>query len=71
MRGGPRGEGFEFGARIAASDLARELEALPELDALVELAFVVDDVPAGDRIVLAPDQLPTASRIRVAVTEIA
>jgi hypothetical protein len=69
--GGPGGEGFAFGARVSASDLARELAVLPELDALVELAFVVDDIPAGEQFTLAPDRLPTAGLIRVTVTELA
>jgi hypothetical protein len=42
---------------------------LADLDALAELAFVVDAVPAGERVALAPDRLPTAGRIRVVVTE--
>jgi predicted phage baseplate assembly protein len=67
--GGPGGDGFAFGASISASDLARELAVLADLDALAELAFVVDAVPAGERVALAPDRLPTAGRIRVVVTE--
>ncbi len=69
--GGPGGEGFPFGARVSSSDLARELAALPDLDALVELAFVVDDIPVGEQFSLAADRLPTAGLIRVSVTELA
>jgi hypothetical protein len=69
--GGPGGEGFAFGARISASDLARELAVLRDLDALAALTFVVDDAPAGERVSLGPERLPTAGRIRVSVTEIA
>jgi hypothetical protein len=68
--GGPDGAGFAFGARISASDLARELAVLPGLDALVELVFIVDDIPAGEQFALAPDRLPTAGTIRVTVTEL-
>lgn len=71
VTGGPADTGFAFGARLAASDLARALRALRGLDAVVELAFVVDGTPAGEIVELGADRLPAAGAVHVSLTELA
>lgn len=71
VMGGPGEAGFAFGARLAASDLARALRALPGLDAIAELAFVVDGTPAGEIVELGADRLPAAGAVRISLTELA
>ncbi len=67
---GADGDGFPFGARLAASDLARAVAGVAGVDAIVGLAFVVDGLPQGEGVVLGPDRLPTAGEVRVSLTEV-
>lgn len=67
---GGDGGGFSFGARVASSDLARAVARLPGVDAIVALAFLVDGIPQGETLQLAPDRLPTAGVVRVLLTEV-
>ncbi|BDV31543.1 baseplate J/gp47 family protein [Microbacterium terricola] len=57
LRGGGDGAGWDFGAGVHLSDLARVLEAVEGVDAVTDLALTLDDVPVGDSALVRPDQI--------------
>ena len=64
LRGGPDGDGWDFGAAVHLSDIARVLEAVPGVDAVTDLVLTRDGVPAGDsvRIARRPGRLRRPAR---------
>ena len=65
LRGGPEGEGWDFGAAVHLSDIARVLEAVPGVDAATDLVLTRNAVPAGDSIRIARDQVVCAGPLAV------
>jgi predicted phage baseplate assembly protein len=65
LRGGPDGNGWDFGAPVQFSDLARVLEGVRGVDAVTELVITRDAVPAGDTVRVAADQIVCAGALVV------
>jgi predicted phage baseplate assembly protein len=63
--GGPDGQGWEFGRDVFASDLASIIEHVPGVAALVRVEFLVDEVPAGDRVSVPAGYVVAAGPVRV------
>jgi Baseplate J-like protein. len=65
LTGGPDGRGWPFGRSVCVSDVAAVLEAVPGVDYVKRLQLLVDDVPNGDVVTVAPDRIVVAGTFSI------
>jgi hypothetical protein len=65
LSGGPRGEGWPFGRDIYLSDVAAILNRIPSIDAVVELALLLDGSPVGEVLLVPDDRIVTVGTVQV------
>ncbi|MBN1657591.1 MAG: putative baseplate assembly protein [Anaerolineae bacterium] len=69
LTGGPGGQGWEAGRAVYLSDVAAELERVPGLDFVKELALLVDGRLYGESVPIEPDRIVVAGDIRIKVLQ--
>ncbi|MGW6194767.1 hypothetical protein ACWF0M_01340 [Kribbella sp. NPDC055110] len=65
LRGGTGGDGWDFGAAVYLSDLARVLESVPGVDVITDLVLTRDAIPVGDTAPVGPDEVICAGPLTV------
>lgn len=65
LRGGPEGRGWPFGRSVYLSDLAAALERIEGVDSITALTLLVDHQPQGQSVIVPPDRMVAAGRLRV------
>jgi len=67
LRGGPDGQGWEFGRPIGKSDVFSVLEQIEEVDRVENLSFHFGGRTDPDQVVIGPNELLAAGQHRLAV----
>jgi hypothetical protein len=67
LQGGPDRQGWPPGRGVFLSDVAATLERVPGLDAVLELALLLDGQLQGEQVAVPPDRIVVAGTLRIKV----
>ncbi|MGH9972168.1 MAG: putative baseplate assembly protein [Pyrinomonadaceae bacterium] len=67
VRGGPEGNGWEFGRPISKSDVFAELERIADIDRVEDLVFQFRGRTDSDRVVIGPNELLASGEHKLAI----
>jgi len=67
LQGGPDRQGWPPGRGVFLSDVAAVLERVPGLDAVDELALLLDGQLQGEQVAVPPDRIVVAGTLRIKV----